>query len=237
MAERELEVFEQGITVVIPVYNGEKYIQKCIQSVLNQIEEPKYVIIVDDGSRDGSIGEIRKAANDVPNTFLCTFFHKNRGANAARNFGMLGVKTEYSIILDVDAVYYPKMFKKMKEELDKDASISFVYSNYHRIYSGRPGDMLLSIPFSKEVLLDHNYISMCSMFRTTIFKPFDEHITALQDWDFWLDKVTSGHKGKWINEPLFEAIMPDTGITMGLQKDAKKYKEARDAVKSKYISG
>lgn len=234
MAERELEVLEQGITAVIPVYNAANFIQNCVQSLLDQTEPPCKIILVDDGSTDNTVELITRVMKFPEGQVIFTGFHKNKGANAARNFGMIGVKTEYSIILDADAMYYPKMLAKMKTVLDENKNIDWVYCNFHREYEDRPADMLMCGDFDSERLKKENYISMCSMFRTKIWKPMDENIKALQDWDFWLGQAQVGRKGKWIREPLFLAYVPKTGVTSRLKNNQEEYKKAYHAVKSKY---
>jgi glycosyltransferase involved in cell wall biosynthesis len=86
------------ISVIIPLYNAEKYISECITSVLNQSWPNIEVIVVDDGSKDNSLA--------VAKSFECdnvkVFSQENKGASAARNKGLAVAKGDYIQFLDAD---------------------------------------------------------------------------------------------------------------------------------------
>ena len=78
------------ISVIIPVYNAELYLEKCIESVLGQTFDALEVICVDDGSSDASVEILRKFQNKDER--LIVLQQKNRGAGAARNNGLRRAK-------------------------------------------------------------------------------------------------------------------------------------------------
>lgn len=86
------------ISVIIPVYNTEKYLAEAIQSVLNQSLKPTEIIIVDDGSTDGSVSVV-KTFGDKVNLLLQP---KNMGCGVARNRGIAEAQGEYLAFLDAD---------------------------------------------------------------------------------------------------------------------------------------
>ena len=88
------------VSVIIPVYNVEKYLEECIDSVLNQTYKDIEIILVDDGSTDSS-GDIcdRYAEN---NKNICVIHQKNGGLSAARNAGLGEACGEYVYFLDSD---------------------------------------------------------------------------------------------------------------------------------------
>ena len=90
------------LSVIIPIYNAEKYISKCITSVLNQDlnEEDYEIIIVDDESPDNSILIINDFLVRYNNIKL--FSQKNKGLGGARNTGIVNAKGEYLLFLDAD---------------------------------------------------------------------------------------------------------------------------------------
>ena len=88
------------ISLIIPVYNAEKYIIETINSALNQDIELSEIIIVDDGSTDKSIEEIKKFGDNI-----ILIQQENKGAAAARNHGIRIAKGEYLAFLDADDVW------------------------------------------------------------------------------------------------------------------------------------
>jgi glycosyltransferase involved in cell wall biosynthesis len=95
------------ITSIIPVYNGEKYIAECIETMLRQTYENLEIIVVNDGSTDCS-GEI---AQKYPVKLI--HFDKNRGLAAARNAGIDAASGEYIHFMDVDDAINDEFYEKM----------------------------------------------------------------------------------------------------------------------------
>lgn len=91
------------VSVIIPVYNAEKYIDETILSAINQTWQPIEIIIVDDGSTDQSLSNALK--HQLPNVKV--FHQENRGASAARNKGLLEAKGDYIQFLDADDLLSP----------------------------------------------------------------------------------------------------------------------------------
>ena len=99
------------VSVVIPVFNGEPYLAATIESVLAQTYHALEVIVVDDGSTDGS-ADIVKRYQEV------RYFHQpNRGVAAARNVGISRVRGELIAPLDQDDVWYPDAVEVMADAL------------------------------------------------------------------------------------------------------------------------
>ncbi|MDR2967648.1 MAG: glycosyltransferase [Methanobacteriaceae archaeon] len=88
------------ISVIIPVYNSEKYIEQCLDSVLNQTFEDIEVICVDDGSTDNSLNILEKYASEDDRIIIIANEHK--GSGAARNSGLKIAKGEYISFIDSD---------------------------------------------------------------------------------------------------------------------------------------
>ncbi len=87
------------VSVIIPVYNGERYLAEAIDSILMQAVKPLEIIVVDDGSTDESEKVAKKFANDVH-----YILQENRGAPAARNLGINLAKG--SLLAFIDAEMY-----------------------------------------------------------------------------------------------------------------------------------
>lgn len=87
-------------SVIIPVYNTEQYLEQCIQSVLNQTQKEIEIILVDDGSTDGSRSIIERYEKVYPN--IKAIYQKNQKLGAARNAGLEMAKGKYVYFCDSD---------------------------------------------------------------------------------------------------------------------------------------
>lgn len=88
------------ISIVVPVYNVEAYLEKCVRSILAQSYENLQVILIDDGSSDGS-AKICDDLRDIDHR-IEVFHTENGGPSRARNFGMTKVKGDYVLFVDAD---------------------------------------------------------------------------------------------------------------------------------------
>ena len=105
------------VSVIIPVYNNEKFIRETLESLKNQTFADFEALCIDDGSSDGSAKIIQEyEANDQRFHYI---YQKNSGAGPARNNGLSNAKGEYIAFLDGDDLYYPNYLKRMIEALDK----------------------------------------------------------------------------------------------------------------------
>lgn len=87
-------------SIIVPVYNVEKYLEKCIDSILNQDYDHYEVILIDDGSTDGSSAICDRYANKYHH--VITFHKENGGLSDARNYGMKKASGDYLIFIDSD---------------------------------------------------------------------------------------------------------------------------------------
>ena len=88
------------VSVIIPVYNVEKYLRECLDSVVNQTLKDIQIILIDDGSTDSSLGICKEYAQK--DNRIKIIEQKNQGAGAARNRGMSEAKGDYLYFLDSD---------------------------------------------------------------------------------------------------------------------------------------
>lgn len=109
---------EWPLTVVIPVFNAEKFISEAIQSVLNQNYNDLQIIVVDDGSTDNTRSEVEKFGSRV--TYL---FQENGGAAKARNTGILASNTDFISFLDADDVWHPRKLENQFYEFGKYSNL------------------------------------------------------------------------------------------------------------------
>lgn len=108
------------ISVIVPVYNAEKYLEKCMDSICSQTLKEIEIICVDDGSTDGSYQILRRYAGEDERIRLLS--QTNQYAGVARNHGMKYAKGKYLSFLDADDYFEPKMLEKMYQRAEKNNS-------------------------------------------------------------------------------------------------------------------
>lgn len=108
------------VSVIICIYNGEEYIEKCLASVINQTYKHIEIIVVDDGSIDNTYNILKKYPN------IKYIYQSNKGLASARNLGISQVNGKYITMLDVDDLYIEDKIEKQVEHLKKHPDVDIV---------------------------------------------------------------------------------------------------------------
>lgn len=196
------------VSVVIPTYNRAHILGRAIKSVLDQTFKDFELIIVDDGSTDGTV-EVVASVNDPRIRYIR--HDSNRGANAARNTGIKAACAEYMAFQDSDDEWLPEKLEKQVGILEAmDHEVAVVYTGFFRL----KGDEVIYIPgndISKKEghihrqLLEGNFITTQAVLarRQCIIDcgMFDEEMPRFQDWDLWI-RMARKYRFSYINEPL-----------------------------------
>ena len=115
------------VSVVIPVYNVEKYLRECLDSVVNQTLKDIEIICVNDGSTDNSLEILKEYAQK--DSRIIVIDKVNEGAATARNIGIDRAQGEYLAILDSDDIYHTSMLEKMlSNSISTDSDITICRS-------------------------------------------------------------------------------------------------------------
>lgn len=109
------------VSIVVPVYNAAKYLEECIASVFSQSFDDWELILVDDGSSDGSGLIIDRMAEADPR--VKAIHRANGGMSAARNTGIAAARGEFMYFLDADDVLHPDALKLLLRRLRMRASV------------------------------------------------------------------------------------------------------------------
>jgi len=195
------------ISIIIPVFNQAKKLDKCLDTLLKQTYSNYEIIIVNDGSTD-ELEPVVKKYELIFRLKMEVINQTNRGSNPARNKGRKRAKGEFLLFCDADIEMHPNMLKKMKETLDGEPKVSYCYSSH------KFGNKVFRLwPFDAAKLKKMPYIHTTSLIRTEHFPKsgWDESIKRFQDWDIWLTMNEEGHIGYWIDEILFKV---NTGGTI-----------------------
>lgn len=100
---------KKNLTIIIPVYNAEKYLRECLDSVLNQKTKYSYsVIAVDDGGKDGSLNILKEYEGKIT-----IIEEENGGAAKARNQGLKAIESEYLMFVDADDILLPEAIETL----------------------------------------------------------------------------------------------------------------------------
>jgi glycosyltransferase involved in cell wall biosynthesis len=133
---------EQGglVSVVIIFLNEERYLRDAVGSVLSQDYAKWELLLVDDGSTDGSAAIAEEyTRSDDRIRFLTHPGGENRGMSASRNLGLANARGEYVAFLDADDVYLPTRLSRHVEVLQKYPDIAVAGSSYIRWFATEPG--------------------------------------------------------------------------------------------------
>lgn len=124
-----------NISVIVPCYNVETYIEDGLRSVLKQTLAPKEIICVDDCSKDNTIRIIRRLQEEFPNRIHLYINEKNRGATYTRNRGLVIAKGEYIQFFDADDILFPDKFEHQVKVLESaSARPDIIVSDFKRKY-------------------------------------------------------------------------------------------------------
>lgn len=112
------------ISVILPTYNREKFIEDCIASVLNQTYTDFELLVIDDGSKDSTVEIVERLMNNDRRIKLFKASHK--GVSSARNLAIENAKGEYIFFIDSDDYIHPDLLKILSEKMaDKEINMAF----------------------------------------------------------------------------------------------------------------
>ena len=200
------------ISIVVPLYNKEKYIVNTIQSVLNQDYPYFELIIVDDGSSDNSLNII----SNIKDNRIRVLSKKNGGVSDARNFGIQSSNYDYIGFLDADD-FWDKSYLSEMVQLIKDFPNAKMYgSSYGEIVNNK---LLNSYTYSLLPIGYKGYINYIKIFQQRYITPinssaviirkdilkddllFSKEIKSGEDLLLWI-KIACRHKVAYINKVL-----------------------------------
>ncbi len=129
------------ISIIIPVYNTEKYLRKCFDSVINQSYKNIEMVIINDGSKDNSEKIINEYKDKYPE--IVSYYSKeNTGVADTRNFGIEKAKGDYIMFLDSDDYIDEALFKNLEKYINQD--IDLIKFKLQRV--NREGKLLELVP-------------------------------------------------------------------------------------------
>jgi glycosyltransferase involved in cell wall biosynthesis len=191
-------VDDAAVDVVIPVRNGARFLAPCLDSVMAQARAPRAVIVVDDGSTDGTAAIVESYMRRWPALRLVRT--DRRGLPHARNTGIANCRSPFVAFLDSDDVWEPaKLERQMRLFSNVRSRVGLIYCCYfhidedgHRIDGRHMTEPRRRIDLLHDLLAEGNIVSGSGsaviVVRELLERAggFDETLTFAEDWDAWL---------------------------------------------------
>ena len=221
------------LSVISPVYNGAKYLEPFLISVLQQSFPHFELIMVDDGSTDSSVEIIKSYQKKDSRIHLIEQNHK--GAGSARNFGLSQAKGQYIIFLDCDDWFNDDFFKTMIDRIEVDQSDIAVCEFF--IYNQQTGETeKFVIPETRNQKIERTNLVFdifapnpwTKLYRFSFLKKNEllfQEIPSCNDWSFAYMSLACAEKISVIREPL---VYYRTKTTTSIS--SYRYKRTKDIV-------
>lgn len=208
------------ISVIVPVYNRKDTLGRCVQSLRNQTCGDLEIILVDDGSTDGSGAFCNELSKE--DVRIRVIRKENGGVSSARNAGIEAAKGEYLMFADSDDYVEPDMAEKLLEGIGDD---DIAICGFHHHYQGRDVIRIPDVPgHSGEenflALYGQGFLNMPwnKLYRRELAGRFDESLSLGEDLLFNLDYLQRVDGISVVKEALCHYIQDDTGASLSSQK-------------------
>ena len=224
---------KKKISVIIPVYNGEKTIKKCLNSIVNQTYKNIEIIIINDGSTDGTQCICEKYTKEYNNIILKN--NENHGVSYSRNFGINIATGDYITFIDADDYLeldcYEKISKLLNENID---CIRYNFNNIdgksfnNNLYELKNKTIELNNSNNMNKILTHfltcnesipNLVMLLFIRTDKIANVrFNENLIMMEDVDFFIKLLSKIDKIKFVDEKLYNYVKNPDSVTHNPQK-------------------
>ena len=198
------------VSIIVPIYNTEKYLKACLDSIVTQTYQNLEIILIDDGSTDAS----GKIADDYAkkDKRIKVIHQKNAGQSAARNEGLKEATGTYISFIDADDEVKPDFIEKLLASFNETTALTICGIHYKRLKQHSAADVYIKHESKKAYILyllaidGRLYSSVNKLYKAEVAKAltFDESKSFAEDTRFVLNylKKTKGEI-KFILEPLY----------------------------------
>lgn len=208
------------ISIIVPCYNGKEYIEGCIRTLKNQTFVDFEVLIVNDGSNDGSDVILERMTKDDERFRI--LHKKNGGVSSARNLGLDKAKGQYITFVDIDDELYSDGLETMLKVINSDSDI--VFAGYDSNEDSKKTNPRLTKPLSNKALASElfqptyfTYIGYpwAKLYKRSIIEHsnirFDKSISYNEDRLFTLTFLSHAQKGVYTTIPVYNYIQRGAG--------------------------
>jgi len=194
------------ISVIIPYYNREEYIDEAVQSVLSGSLQPLEIIIVNDCSREAS----RRYLDRYSNVCRIIDLRVNVGLGGARNAGIREAKGRFIALLDDDDIWFPHKLEVQRRYMEEHPECALVHSAVWAFFSNKR-ELLwecfdyFPLPLAQALTHEQWVIPSTILIRAEVLRAlggFDPHLRENEDRDFIVRCCAAGYRVEGIHQPL-----------------------------------
>lgn len=231
------------VSIIVPIYNVENYLKRCVESLINQTFKNIEIILVDDGSTDNS-GNICDELKETDNR-IKVYHKQNGGLGSARNYGLQQAIGEYILFLDSDDFIELNTLEKMIKYEGYDivcCGFDRVDEETKKVYSKE----MIEMPFDEievndETIMELAFLSPSGwgkLFKKDLINDikFSEDKRAIEDTLFYLEIIPKAKKIKYVKEILWHYMVRKNSLIMSITEEkADLFENNLLEIKNKYI--
>lgn len=204
------------VSIIIPVYGVEKYISKCLESLVNQTLNDIEIIVVNDGTKDNSQKIIDKYVKKYPDK-VKSFIKENGGQGSARNYGLKQANGDYIGYVDSDDYVELEMYEKLYNKAISDNLDIAICGNYNvsEDYKNKKVDLeFIKFEDNKINALFGKKAVWNKIYKKSIVEKLEFRSKVwYEDFDFSIKAICSAKKIGYVNESLYDYLLRE-GSTM-----------------------
>ena len=222
------------ISIILPIYNGEKYMRESIESILAQSYRNWELLIIDDGSTDNTQAISQEYENrDCRIHYIKN--EKNMRLPRTLNRGFSLAIGDYLTWTSDDNYYYPTAIEKMVDAL-KSHNKDFVFASCDIINAdGKVIEVISVNDNSPKMLVGSNSVGACFMYSRKVYETignYDPELTLVEDFDYW-QRVVAKFSPICISEKLYAYRWHESALTSTMKKDYFNYNLERTLLKNR----
>lgn len=205
------------ISIILPVYNGSKFLAKCIESCLNQTYDRLELIVVNDCSTDDSL-EIMEHFAQLDDRIRIVNNESNKKLPASLNVGHNAAKGRLLTWISHDNLYHPNALMELSKPILSEG-FDIVYSNLQHINEAGIEGKAIHLP-EIESLIFGNCVAASFLYRKEVFqrnKGYNENLFLVEDYDFWL-RAFLHSRYKHLEQVLYKYRIQDQSLTSLISK-------------------
>lgn len=213
------------VSIIIPCYNHENYVQDCIQSIIEQDYQNIELIIIDDGSKDNSVQKIKEMCALCEQRFVrFEFRHRpNKGLCTTLNEALEWCQGKYVSMFASDDIMYPQKSSIQVKFLEDNPNITSVFGNMQFFDNGKllhTTNKITKEHSFKEIFFFNDLLAPTQMSHLSAIKSvngYDESI-MIEDWYMWLKLLDNGFKIQTIEDILVKYRWHGNNMTCNSEK-------------------
>lgn len=222
------------ISIILPIYNGEKYMRESIDSILNQSYTNWELLIIDDGSTDNT-PVIAAEYKDMDSRIYYYKNEQNIRLPRTLNRGFSLAKGDYLTWTSDDNYYYPTALEKMIHALETQNK-DFAFASCDIINAkGEIVEVITVNDHSPKMLVGSNPVGACFMYSRKAYEvtgDYDPELTLVEDFDYW-QRIAARFPPVCISEKLYAYRWHDGALTSTMKKDRFNHTLERTLLKNR----